>query len=193
MRFIKTTILVLLSTAFFFLAIVSLLAGLMSLNLQFTSMIIHWINRVNMPLAFIAGGLLFFLLSVVFFSLSGRPPDTAATFTFESDKGPINISLRAIEDYISKYFAERPVVNSVRTRVATTRDQKSLRVRASISVWSEQNLKTAGESVQKEIANCLHTGLGLDNIAEILISVDKIIASKTHKATTQKDSGHEQS
>jgi hypothetical protein len=188
MRFIKTTVLILFSTAFFLLAICLILAGIMSLNHEFTSMVIHWINKISMPLAFIAGGFLSFLVSLVLYSLSGQPPDSAASFTFESEKGPINISLRAIEDYISKYFAERPVVNNIRTRVATTRDRKSLRVRASISVWSEQNLKAAGETVQREITNCLQGGLGLNNIADILISVDKIIASKTPKP---RDSGHE--
>lgn len=181
MNFIKSTIMVLISVVLFLLAVCFFLAGLMALDHEVTSVVIHTINQIHMPLAYIAGGALAFLASLVVYSLAGRPPDSSAIFTFEGEKGPINISLRALEDYIAKYFAERPVVNSVRTRVTTTRDRKDLRVSASISVWSEQNLKTAGETVQREIANCLRQGLGLDNVEDIRVSVDKIIASKTPK------------
>ena len=38
-----------------------------------------------------------------------------------------------------------------------------------------------GETVQREITECLKEGLGLDNVETVRISVDRIIASKTSK------------
>ncbi len=186
MRFIKSTILVFISGILFLLALFLVLAGLMALDQQFTSLVIHTVTRINMPLAYIVVGLFVFLASLIVYSLAGRAPSSSATFTFEGEKGPIDISLRALEDYIAKYFAEKPVVNSVRTKVGTSRDRQKLRVRASISVWSEQNLKDAGDRVQREIALCLKEGLGLDNVEIIPVSVDRIIASKSPKPVSAK-------
>ena len=186
MNFIKSMFLVLISIILFLIAVCLVLGGLMALNQQLTARIIHAITTANMPIAYIIGGLFAFVASVIVYNLTGSAPESSTTYTFESEKGPIRISLRAIEDYISRYFGEKPVVNSIRPRVSTSRDQKTLRVRASISVWSEQHLRNAGETVQEEITRCLKEELGLENIGDVLISVDKIIVSKPSKPAAPK-------
>jgi hypothetical protein len=186
MKFIKSAFLVFISAILFLISVCLVLGGLMALDQQLTARIIHAITKADMPIAYIIGGLFAFVASLIVYNLTGSAPDSSTTYTFEGEKGPIRISLRAIEDYISRYFADKPVVNSIRPRVSTSRDRKTLRVRASISVWSEQHLRNAGETVQEEVTSCLKEGLGLDNIGDVLISVDKIIVSKPSKPAAPK-------
>jgi hypothetical protein len=181
MRFIKTFVLLILSSVLFLVSIFLVLAGILAADHELTSWIIHMITKIEMPIVFIVCGFLFFLAGLLLYNRIGRSPDQSGTFTFESEKGAIDISLHALEDYISKHFAQKPVVHNIRTRVGTSRDRKRLRVRATISVWSEQSLRNAGETVQQEIAHCLKEGLGLDNVENVIVSVDKIIASKSSK------------
>ncbi|UCD59061.1 MAG: alkaline shock response membrane anchor protein AmaP [Candidatus Hydrogenedentota bacterium] len=188
MKFVKSVVLAVLSILLFLCSICLVLSGLMALDSQLTARVIHTVTRMTIPVAYacIGGGIVVFLVALITYSFAGQTSDSSATFTFEGEKGPIDISLRAIEDYIAKHFAETPVVNNVRSRVSTSRDRKMLRVRASISVWSEQNLKSAGEAVQQEITRCLKEGLGLDNVETVPVSVDKIIASKSSKPAPAK-------
>ncbi|RJP72810.1 MAG: alkaline shock response membrane anchor protein AmaP [Candidatus Abyssobacteria bacterium SURF_17] len=186
MRFIKTTLLVILSGLLFLAAFCLVLIGLMGLDQEFTAVMIHAITKAKPPMAYVVGGLFVFLLSLIVYNLAGRDADSSATFSFAGVQGPIRISLRAVEDYIEKHFSERPVVHSVRSRVVTTRDRKRLRVRALVSVSSEQNLKDAGETVQREIVRCLKEGLGLENVETVVVSVNKIITRKSSRFPSSK-------
>jgi hypothetical protein len=180
MKFIRSTIFMMISALLFLFSICLVLAGLMALDQSFTAKVIHAVTRPILPAPYyVVAGLVGLLLSVVVYNLAGQSSDSSGIFTFAGEKGPIDISLHALEDYIAKHFARKPVVNSVKTRVSASRDRRKLRVRASISVWSEQNLRGAGEAVQQEITRCLKEGLGLDNVETVLVSVDKIIASKS--------------
>lgn len=186
MNFIKTIVLIIFSGALFITSVLVVLIGLLAVDPQITAVVIHTVSKVGNPFIPIGVGLIAGIISLYLLSLVGRDSDSTGTFTFDGDKGPVDISLRALEDYIGKHFAGKPVVHSVRTRVGTSRDRKKIRVRASISVWSEQSLKTAGETVQHEITRCLNEGLGLDNVESVRVSVDKIIASKSSRPILQR-------
>ncbi|RJP24064.1 MAG: alkaline shock response membrane anchor protein AmaP [Candidatus Abyssobacteria bacterium SURF_5] len=188
MSFIKSCISLLFCIVFFLGAVLLLLAGLMALNEQFTAMLIHSITRIDMPWLFIAGGGVLFLLSLFLYWLAGRGSVPPATLTLEGEKGPISISLRAIEDYLNKHLQEQRLAGNVKTRVTTLKNKNQLVIRAGISAWSEQNLKSVGDSVQREIAARLSEGLGLDNLERVVVSVDKIIRSKTSRSTVPEPS-----
>lgn len=177
----------------FVVSLCLILGGFMASNQQLTARIIHWITKINTPVSFIVvgGGLVTFLVSLYLMGKARENPESSSTFTFETEKGPINISLRAIEDYIVKHFSEEPVVNNIRVRVGTSRDRRNLRVHATISVWSEQNLRTAGETVQQEITRCLKEGLGLDNVETVRVSENKIIKTKASKSAPATPSADE--
>jgi hypothetical protein len=181
MRFIKLIIFSILSIIFFLLSILLVLGGMMAADHELTARIIHVITRIEDPITFVIGGFFVLIIGLIFYNRAGKSPERSDTFVFEAEKGRIEVSLNALEDYIIKHFAQKPVVHNVKARVGTSRDGKKLRVRALISVWSEQNLKTAGETVQQEIAGCLREGLGLDNVETVVVSVDKIIAAKTSR------------
>lgn len=168
----------------FLVSLCLILGGAMASNQQLTARIIHLITKINPPIAFFlaALGLGAFLLSLYLLGKVREDSESSSTFTFETEKGPINISLRAIEDYIVKHFSEEPVVSNIRVRVGTSRDRRNLRVHATISVWSEQNLRTAGETVQQEITRCLKEGLGLNNVETVQVSENKIIKTKVSKS-----------
>lgn len=180
MDFIKSILGLVGAGVIFVVSVFLILTGLLVLNPQVHAFVIHLVSIIH-PVLTIALGVVLFFVSFFLFLLAGKHPDAAGAYTFEGDKGPIEISLRALEDYIAKHFAEKPVVHSVRTRAGVSSDRKQIRVRASISVWSEQSFKTAGENVQQEIKQCLKKGFGLDNVENVHVSVDKIIASKKSK------------
>ena len=184
MKFVKSSFYFLLSVILFFIAVLVLLAGFMALDEQFTALVIHTITRIDVPGLFIAGGVILFLLSLIVYSLAGRGGSPPASFTFEAEKGPITISLRAIEDYVTKHVNEQHIASSIKTRVLISRDREHLVVRAGISAWSEQNLRQVGDNVQQEISSCLRDGLGLDNLERVVVSVDKIIASKSSRSAS---------
>jgi hypothetical protein len=186
MRFIKATLLVILSGLLLLAAFCLVLIGLMGMDQEFTAVVIHAVTRAKAPMAYVVGGFFVFLLSLIAYNRAGRDSDSSATFSFAGVQGPIQISLRAVEDFIEKHFLERPVAHSVRSRVVTTRDRKRLRVRALVSVSSEQNLKDAGETVQREIVRCLREGLGLDNVETVVVSVNKIITKKSSRFPSTK-------
>ncbi|MBI4832379.1 MAG: alkaline shock response membrane anchor protein AmaP [Candidatus Lindowbacteria bacterium] len=180
MGLIKSVILILIAGVLFLLSICLMLVGLMAFNQQFTAIVIHTITKANVPILYFGGGLLVFVASWILYGIAGQSPDSSAALAFQGDKGPINISLRAIEDFISKRFSEKgSIVNSIRPRVTTSRDRKRLRIRASVSVWSDRELKNVAESVQHNITHCLKEGLGLDNVETVLVSVDKIVPTKS--------------
>jgi uncharacterized alkaline shock family protein YloU len=180
MRFIMSLLLIILAGLLFLISFCLMLVGLMAFNQQFTAIVIHTVTKTNVPMAYFGGGVLIFVASWILYNIAGQSPDSSAALTFQSDKGPINISLRAIEDYISKRLSDKnPLINSIRPRVTTSGDRKMLRVRASVAVWSGRELKNVAESVQHEITQCLKEGLGLDNVETVMVSVDKIIPIKS--------------
>lgn len=176
------------SIILFFAAVILFLGGIMALNEQFAAVVIHEITQVdNPPLIMMAGGTLF-LLSLVVYSLSRRGNNQPQTYTFAGQKGPITISLRAIEDYVTKYLDEQHIAGNVKTKVSTTKNRQKLVVRASISVRSEQSMKNVGDMVQEEVAVRLREGLGLDNLDRVVVSVDKIISSKSSRSALPRPS-----
>lgn len=179
MKFIRLLVFSIVSIVLFLLSIGFVVAGIMAADHQLTSRIIHVITQVENPLVLVVVGLILFVGSLIFYNRAGQSHERSGIYSFEGQKGMIDISLGALEDCIVKHFASKSIVHSVRARVGTSRDRKKLRVRASVSVWSEQNLKDAGEAVQDEIVRSLKEGLGLDNVETVLVSVDKIVASKS--------------
>jgi len=174
MNFVRTTFYFFLSLLLFITALVLMIAGVMALNDQFTAVVIHSITQIQSPPLYIGGGLILFLLSLVFYALAGRGSVAPATFSFQGEKGPITISLRAIEEYVTKQLEEQQIANTVKTRVGVTKDRKNLIVRVNISAWAEQNLKHLGDVMQREVDSRLREGLGLDNVERVVIAVDKI-------------------
>lgn len=181
MKFIKSTVYILLSVIIFLIAIFLILGGFMAIDEQFTAMVIHLITQIKLPGLFIFAGVVFFLLSLVLYAVAGRGSAGPASFNFEGESGPITISLRAIEDYITKYLEEQRIVGNVKTKVGVSKDGKSLVIRAGISAWSEQNLKDVGEKIQREISSRLKEGLGLNDLDHVVVSVDKIITSRSSR------------
>ncbi|MBI5118071.1 alkaline shock response membrane anchor protein AmaP [Candidatus Poribacteria bacterium] len=180
MRFVKSLLLILFAGLLFLVSFCLMLVGLMALNQQFTAIVIHTVTKTNIPMAYFGGGVLIFIASWIVYNIAGQSPDSFATLTFQSDKGPINISLRAIEDYIAKRLSDKSLlISSIRPRVTTSRERRKLRVRASVAAWSSRELKNVAESVQQEIIQCLKDGLGLDNVETVIVSVDKIIPTKS--------------
>ena len=170
----KSTLYFFLSLLLFVTALCLVAAGVMALNDQFTAFIIHSITRIDSPPLYIGGGLILFLLGLVFYALAGRGSVTPIAFSFQGEKGPVIISLRAIEDYVTKHLEEQHIANTVKTRVAVTKDRKNLIVRVNINAWAEQNLKLLGDSIQREADSRLREGLGLNNVERVVVSVDKI-------------------
>jgi uncharacterized alkaline shock family protein YloU len=188
MGFIKFSVFRFVSIVLFLLAVLALIAGLMAGNDQLVAIVIHATTAV-VPGVYIVAGIGLFLVSLLFYGLSMRGSSPPATFTFSADKGPVTISLRAIEDYITKYLDEQRIASSIKTKVGTTKNRQSLVVRASISAWSEQNIKEVGDTVQREIANRLREGLGLDNLERVTVSVDKIVTSKSARTSLTRPPG----
>jgi S-adenosylmethionine synthetase len=189
MNFLKSAFYLLFSLILFLISIFMVLIGFMVLDEQFTAVIIHTITGINAPGLFIGGGIIIFLLSLIVYGLSGRGNNQPTSFTLEGERGPITISLRAIEDYINRYLDEQHIANSVKTKIATSKNRQNIIIRASVSAWSEQNLKYTGDTVQREIAARLKEGLGLENTERIVVSVDKIITSKSSRSALPRPHG----
>ena len=186
MKFLKSILLTIFAGVLFVISVFVVLLGLLAVDPQITAMAIHTVTNVGQPFIPIGIGLAMGVVSLYLLSRVGGDSNSSRTFTYEGTKGPVDISLRALEDYITKHFAEKRVAHSVRARVSAARDRKKIRVRASVSVWSEQSLKDAGELVQQEITRCLDEGLGLDNVESVRVSIDKIIGGKSSKMGLQR-------
>ncbi len=165
------------------------ISGIMSLNDQFTAVIIHSITQIQSPPLFIGAGLFLFLVSLLLYAIAGRGSTMPTSFTFQGERGPISISLRAIEDYITKNLEEQQLANGLKTKVGISKDRKKLVVRASVSAWSEQNLKQLGDVFQREIEARLKEGLGLDNVDRVIVSVDKIGKNRFSRAASTRPPG----
>ncbi len=181
MTVIRSIILVVVSCILFIVSVCLILAGLLTLNKGFTDWVFRGIQNINNPAPLILGGAVVCGVSIILFALATHKPNSYAVFTFMSEKGPVHISFRAIEDYINKQFEGKPLVSSIRSKVSTSKDRKRLRVHVNIGVRSEQNLKSAGDTIQREITYRLLDGLGLDNVDKVTVSVDKIIVSKASR------------
>lgn len=178
MRFIKSFIGGIFTLILFLVSAFLVMIGLLVIDPPTHAFIMHRVMAVG-PEIVVVAGVVVFITSLIVRLYSRGESGSSGTYIFEGSKGTIEISLRALEDYLAKHFAGKPIAHTVRTRVGASRDRKKIRVRASISIWSEQNLKVAGETVQREITQCLRDGLGLDNVENIHVSVDRIIASKS--------------
>ena len=178
MKFLKSLFGSIGAGALFIVSGYVVLTGLLLINPDIHTLLIDWAGIV--PPSYIVGaGIIMGIISLWALSRVGKDTNSGATFRFDGKKGPVEISLDAIEDFLAKHFANTPIVHSIRARAGVSRDRKKIRVRASISVWSEQGLRDAGETVQEEISRCLSEGLGLDNVESVSVSVDKIVVSKT--------------
>jgi uncharacterized alkaline shock family protein YloU len=178
MRFIKSAIYIFLSIVIFLVAIFLIMGGFMALDEQFMAVVIYGITHIHLPGLFILGGVGLFFLSLIFYGLAGRGSRVPTTYSFNGANGPITISLRAIEDFITKSLEDRRLANNVRTRVGVSKDRKKLVIRAGISASSEQSLKDVGERIQRDICLRLKEGLGLENVERVVVSVDKIVTSR---------------
>lgn len=119
------------------------------------------------------GGVLVCLL--VLFWLTAMPVGATEHFlSFEMEGGAVSISVRAINDFLSKLGQEFSGVQDLRAHIAALRDG-ALEVRLEIHVKAGVKIQQVSQALQQRVRESLRDGLGITDVAAVKVSVLGIV------------------
>jgi len=99
--------------------------------------------------------------------------------SFNNPGGRVNVSLRAIEQFISsRILTQIPGVHSIRVRTAL--NSRGLETRIYLKLLAGTNIPETCAHIQEITKNYLQDVVGVERIASIEISVSNIIAMKNN-------------
>ena len=123
------------------------------------------------------GVVLFCLASLLF--LTGLQPrrGSGKVLSFSNDNGAVNISTDAIAEYISKLASEFPSI--VRMVPHVIPHLRKVDILVEVRIKAGPQLHEICEVLQKRVRESMEKGLGISEVGQVIVRVDKI--SVEHK------------
>ena len=115
--------------------------------------------------------LFLFCISVIFSIL--RFNRREKTVSLKSPYGEVKVSLGAIEDFIKNIKDQIKGIKEIRAKVFAR--PNGIKIYSKVTLWSDQNISEMAKEIQSTIRYYLHDTLGIEDIAEIKVLVEKIL------------------
>lgn len=123
------------------------------------------------------GGLLFITIGLVFSKMLVKKGRESDTLIFQSEIGPIVVSVTAIEDVVKKVLKHFHMVKEA--KIKTVLQGKDVKIKLRLALWSEEGLTELLAEIQGEIRSRVKKLVGRDN--EVKIACD-VLHIEDHEA-----------
>ena len=140
-------------------------------------------NNLSARWIFFSGGALIILLAIRFTQTVFSRAHRDKALIFNTQHGPIHITLFAIEDMIKKTLGVNAELSDIRPRVTSEKNELEVMIRTNIA--ADVNVLGVTKEVQANIHEKLTQILGSDQPMRIKIEIRKMLLSKKKPAQKQ--------
>lgn len=127
--------------------------------------------NLKMSVLTISAILLILCISVIFSLL--RFNRREKTVSLDSPYGEVKVSLGAIEDFIKNIKDQIKGIKEIRPKVFVR--PAGIKIYVKVGLWNDQNITDMAQEIQSTIKYYVHDTLGIKEIAEIKVLVEKIL------------------
>ena len=113
---------------------------------------------------------------VLLYWLTGIPVKEERFLTFENEGGAISISVKAIDDFLSKLADEFAGIIRLHADVTAARDGR-IEVRLDVSVKAGTKVQQLSQVLQQRVRESMHENLGIAEIHTVKVNVSSIVAA----------------
>jgi len=173
------------------LTAIGIATGIASLNLAIPFLNTYFLatqaeNNLSLRWIFFLSGALIILMAIRFVQIVAQRGHHDKALIFNTQHGPIHITLFAIEDMIKKTLGINSELSDVRPRVDSEKNELQVLIRTNIA--ADVNVLGVTKEVQAKIHDTLTQVLGSDQPMRIKIEIRKMILSKKKKEEIAKPS-----
>jgi len=118
-------------------------------------------------------GTIFILVGLIFSKMLVKKGRESDAIIYQSEMGPMIVSVSAIEDVVKKVLKRFNMVKE--WKIKSLIHGKSLELRLRLVLWSGNSVQTILAEIQQEVGNRIKKILGPENEIEILCDVTKIV------------------
>lgn len=166
---------------FFLFAIFTFLISVNILNLMETQKILNlWMENIAQLNTALIGGILALislLISAAIFYASLKEKIIKREIAFGNPLGEVKVSLAAISEFVKKLGDQIEEVKEIKPRVVI--GKKGLEVYNKITLFSDSNIPEASDRVQTIVKRYIQDVLGIQEVNEVKVFVEKIIPRET--------------
>jgi uncharacterized alkaline shock family protein YloU len=112
---------------------------------------------------------------VALYAVTGRKRKKNARFLyFNNEGGTVSVSTDAIADYVSKLLAEFPSIVQMKPKIIPARN--AINVLIKVKIKADSQISEVCELLQHRVRESIGTGLGIQQVGEVEVSVVEIIS-----------------
>jgi len=130
-----------------------------------------FLKQNSLTIAAVGAGIVSFIVLILLLNLflRGREPSIG----FSGSRGDVRIAHAAIEDFVRRLCEAMPGVRDCRCKMEQRRDGLIALVRLALDAGV--NVPEMAESIQHDVASHLQEVMGLEEISEVRLTVDKLV------------------
>jgi len=121
------------------------------------------------------------VISVVIFYASLKERIVKKEISFGNPLGEVKISLSAISEFVKRLGGQIEEIKEIKPRVVIGR--KGLQIYNKITLFSDSNIPEASDRVQTVVKRYVQDVLGIQEVSEVKVFVEKIIPRETGAAS----------
>ena len=141
----------------------------------------HFMSYLQVPLLGASlGALMLFSVLMRWLGLLSRSREKFVDY--DSGKGSVGISTRAIRDFVERVGSDFAAVKGIESRLSPSR--KGIDLSLKVKVQAGTRIPELSELMQQQIREQLQESLGLEKIGRIAIHVQEIVGEVTASAET---------
>ncbi len=130
-------------------------------------------------------GILFILVGLIFSKTLVKHGRESDAVIFQSDRGPVIVSINAIEDVVKRVLKKFSLVKGV--RIKTIIQGKDIEIKLRLSLWAGSDLPQILAEIQEDVASRVKKILGPENKLEVLCDVQHIEDHKNMNHSVQEN------
>jgi uncharacterized alkaline shock family protein YloU len=130
-------------------------------------------------------GILFILVGLIFSKTLVKHGRESDAVIFQSDRGPVIVSINAIEDVVKRVLKKFSLVKGV--RIKTIIQGKNIEIKLRLSLWAGSDLPQILAEIQEDVASRVKKILGPENKLEVLCDVQHIEDHKNMNHSVQEN------
>lgn len=135
------------------------------------------LKELNIPLILGIISFLSFVISVAIFYASLKERIVKREISFGNPLGEVKISLGAISEFVKKLGDQIEEVKEIKPRVVIGR--KGLEICNKITLFSDSSIPEVSDRVQTVVKRYIQDVLGIQEVNEVKVFVEKIISRET--------------
>lgn len=132
----------------------------------------------------------FFIIAVAAYWLTSFSPSKAGIkdryLSFESDGGTVSVSVRAVNDFLTRLGREFAGIVNLRSDIIGSSGH-AVGIRLDLTVKSGTKIQELAQLLQQRVRDSLRESLGISDVAEVKISVTEIVAGKDNNRSERDD------